>query len=110
MNDKVYNALFGARVRYYREKTKLTQKELASKLGYTAGATIGRIESGQQTIPLSKLPDFCTALDVHPFDLIGLSERDKQVWKIAETMVEEGKDENLQKFVELYVRMLKDGK
>ena len=32
MNDKVYNALFGARVRYYREKAKLTQKELASKL------------------------------------------------------------------------------
>lgn len=110
MNDKVYNALFGSRVRFYREKKKLTQKELATKLGYTASATIGRIENGQQTIPLSKLPDFCVALDVQPFDLIGLSDHDKQIWKIAETMIETGKDENLQKFIELYVRLLKGEK
>ena len=71
MDEKVYNALFGARVKYYREKKGLTQKELAEELGYTSHASIAKIEKGDNSIPLSKLPDFCVALDVEPFDLLG---------------------------------------
>ena len=109
MNDKVYNAMFGARVRYYRERNKMTQKDLADKVGYTVSATIGRIEKGQQTIPLSKLPDFCLALGVEPYDLIGMSETDKKVWMIAEDMSAKNRDSDIQKFIDLYLRMLKGG-
>ena len=109
MNDKVYNAMFGARVRYYREQKKMTQKQLADKVGYTVSATIGRIEKGQQTIPLSKLPDFCSALGVEPYDLIGLSETDKKVWMIAERMSKDNTTADVQRFIDLYLRMLQGG-
>ena len=106
MDENVFNAMFGARVKYYRERKGYTQKELADKIGYTAGATIHRIEKGQQTIPLSKLPDFCSALDVEPFDLIGLSSGDKKVWAIAEKVGSDAK--GFRQFIEVYLRLLAD--
>ena len=105
MNDNVFNALFGARVRYFREKRGLTQKELSDHLGYTTHATISRIEKGVQTIPLSKLPDFCIALDVQPFDLLGLTENDKKIWIIAEQLEKENKNADLSKFIDLYLKL-----
>lgn len=106
MDEKVFNAMFGARVKIYRERKGLTQKELADKIGYTAGATIHRIEKGQQTIPLSKLPDFCSALDVEPFDLIGLSDSDRKIWAIAEQVGADAR--GFRQFIEVYLRLLAD--
>ena len=108
MNEKVYNALFGARVKYYREKKGMTQKELAEKLGYTTHTSIYQIESGNNSIPLSKLPDFCLALDVEPFDLLGLTEKDKQIQIIAEKMESGERASDIAKFVELYMKLLGD--
>lgn len=106
MSDNVFNALFGARVKYYREKRGLTQKDLSDQLGYTSHATISRIEKGDQTIPLSKLPDFCFALNVQPFDLLGLSENDKKIWIIAEQMEKENRNADLTKFIDLYIKLM----
>lgn len=109
MNEKTYNILFGARVRHYREKCGLTQKELSEKLGYTSHTSIAKIEAGNVTIPLSKLPDFCIALNVEPFDLLGLRDQDKKTWAIIENMNEKTPAADLSKFVELYLKLL-DGK
>lgn len=106
MDEKVYNALFGARVKYFREKKGLTQKELAEELGYTSHASIAKIEKGDNSIPLSKLPDFCVALDVEPFDLLGLTEKDKQIQVIAEKLDSGERASDLAKFVELYLKLL----
>lgn len=108
MNEKIYNALFGARVKYYREKKGLTQKELADKLGYTSHTSIYQIETGNNSIPISKLPDFCVALGVEPFDLLGLTEKDKQIQIIAEQMDNGERASDLAKFVELYLKLLGD--
>ena len=108
MEEKIFNALFGARVKYYREKKGLTQKELAEKLGYTTHTSIYQIEVGHNSIPLSKLPDFCLALDVEPFDLLGLTEKDKQIQKIAEKLDASDRASDLAKFVELYLKLLGD--
>lgn len=108
MNEKVYNALFGARVKYYREKLGMTQKDLAEKLGYTSHASIAKIEKGDNSIPLSKLPDFCSILRVHPYDLIGLNENDKKIWMIAEKM--EKDSAGLQSFISVYLKLLEGGK
>ena len=108
MDEKVYNALFGARVKYFREKKNLTQKELAEQLGYTSHASIAKIEKGDNSIPLSKLPDFCLALGVEPFDLLGLTEKDKQIQIIAEKMDSGERASDLAKFVELYLKLLGD--
>lgn len=110
MDEKTYNMMFGARVRYYRERLGMTQKELSEKIGYTSAATITRIEKGAQTIPLNKLPDFCVALDCRPFDLLGLSENDKKVWFIAENMQNSAKNSDISHFIDLYMKLLKDGK
>lgn len=109
MSDYVYNLLFGARIKYYRERLSLTQKELAEKIGYNSSAVISRIEKGLQTIPLSKLLDFCEALQCEPYDLLGLNESDKQLWSIAESL---NKDQaaDLKRFVEVYLRMLEADK
>lgn len=107
MDEKTYNKLFGARVKYYRKKKGLTQKELAAILDYTTPATISAIETGQQTIPLSKLPDFCVALDVSAWDLLGLNEKDKLIWSLAEKAERDGaRDDDLQKFLEIYLKLL----
>ena len=106
MNERIYNSLFGARIKYYREKQGFTQKELSEKIGYTTHATISRIEKGDQTIPLSKLPDFCAALNVHPYDLIGLREEDKRLWLIAEKMDKEGRTSDLSKFIDVYLKLM----
>lgn len=107
MDEKTYNKLFGARVKYYRKRKGLTQKEFASLLGYTTPATISAIETGIQTIPLSKLPDFCVALDVSAWDLLGLNEKDKMIWSIAEKAEKGGaRDEDLSKFLEIYLKLL----
>lgn len=106
MDEKIFNALFGARVKYYREKKGLTQKELAEILGYTTHTSIYQIEVGNNSIPLSKLPDFCVALGVEPFDLLGLTEKDKQIQKIAEQLDSSDRVSDLAKFVDLYLKLL----
>lgn len=108
MDEKIYNALFGARVKYYRERKGLTQKELSEILGYTSHASISKIEVGENSIPLSKLPDFCIALDVEPFDLLGLTEKDKQIQMIAESLDSKERAADIAKFVELYFKLLGD--
>lgn len=110
MNENIYNALFGARVRHYREKRGYTQKDLAERLGYTSHASIAKIEKGDNSIPLSKLPDFCVALDVQPFDLLGLSENDKKIWLIAENMANRNPNADIQKFIEIYISLMEGSK
>jgi transcriptional regulator with XRE-family HTH domain len=110
MNENIYNAMFGARVRIYREKLGLTQKDLAEKLGYTSHASIAKIEKGENSIPLSKLPDFCIALNVQPFDLLGMTENDKKVWLIAEQMASKNNNADIQRFVEIYVKIMENSK
>lgn len=109
MDEKTYNLLFGARVKYYREKIHLTQKNLADALGYTSPASIARIEAGRQTIPLSRLPDFCVALRCEPLDLLGMSDRDKEMWILAENLQNSNKNADILHFIELYMKLLSGG-
>lgn len=109
MSDYIYNLLFGARVKIYRERLGLTQKELAENLGYSSSAVISRIEKGAQTIPLSKISDFCNVLKCEPYDLLGLRENDKQVWGLAEKLEKTNRQADLQKFIDLYLRMMEGG-
>lgn len=106
MDEKVFNALFGARVKFYREKLGMTQKELADKLGYKTHTSIYQIECGNNSIPLSMLPDFCVVLQCEPYDLLGLTEKDKQIQVIAEHLDDTSRTSDLQKFVELYLKLL----
>lgn len=71
---KQYLTEFGERVRFYREKAKLTQRELGKRAGYVDGtnpaSTIWKIEHGQIDIPQTKIADISKALGVEPYQLI----------------------------------------
>ena len=64
-------AEIGKRIRECREKMKMSQEELAQKLGYKNKSTIAKIEAGVNDIVQSKVVAFASALDTTPAYLMG---------------------------------------
>lgn len=64
------------RIRLRREELKMSQEDLASKLGYKSRSTIAKIEAGENDIPQSKIKAFAEALQTTPAYLMGWSETD----------------------------------
>ena len=60
-------------IRARRIALKMTQQELAQKLGYKSTSTIAKIESGENDIPQAKLAAFAVALNTTPAELMGLN-------------------------------------
>lgn len=71
---KQYLIDFGKRVRLYREKLEMSQRELGRLAGYVDGAnpasSISKIENGQMDITQTKIADIARALKVQPYELI----------------------------------------
>lgn len=61
----------GKRIRLRREQLRMTQEELASKLGYKSKTTIAKIENGTNDIVQSKVIEFAKVLDTTPAYLMG---------------------------------------
>lgn len=59
------------RIKQRRLALKMTQEELAKKLGYKTRSTIARIESGDNDLTRSKIVAFAKALEVEPGYLLG---------------------------------------
>jgi transcriptional regulator with XRE-family HTH domain len=57
------------RIREWRHLRRLSQEELAERVGST-GQTIGRYESGQRQVTLKCLARLAEALDCEPADLL----------------------------------------
>lgn len=62
---------FYKRIQQRREDLKMSQDELAEKVGYTSRSTISKLEAGKIDIPLSKLSDFAKALKTTEEYLMG---------------------------------------
>ena len=60
-------------IRSRRIALKMTQQELAQKLGYKSTSTIAKIESGENDIPQAKLGAFAEALNTTPAELMGIN-------------------------------------
>ena len=58
-------------IRSRRIALKMTQQELAQKLGYKSTSTIAKIESGKNDVPQAKLAAFAEALNTTTADLMG---------------------------------------
>ena len=69
-------AEIGKRIRECREKMKMSQEELAQKLGYKNKSTIAKIEAGVNDIVQSKVVAFASALDTTPAYLMGWEDDD----------------------------------
>lgn len=58
-------------IRKRRKELKMTQTELAFKVGYTNKSSIASVESGKVNLPISKIKEFAAALETTASDLMG---------------------------------------
>ena len=77
MNDLYKN------IKIRREFLKMTQDELAKKLGYKTRSSVNKIELGLSDIPQSKIEAFAKALNTTPGDLMGWDDDDELLKKIG---------------------------
>lgn len=74
----------GDRIRIKRINLKMTQEELASKLGYKTKSSINKIELGIQELPQRKIAAFAKALDTTPAYLMGWEEGEDAIEKFRQ--------------------------
>lgn len=61
-------------IRTRRKELKMTQTELALKVGYTNKSSVASVEKGVVDLPLHKIHDFANALQTTPMALMGWDE------------------------------------
>lgn len=71
-------AEIGKRIKQKREELKITQEELAVKLGYKSKTTIAKIENGTNDIVQSKVVEFAKALNTTVAYLMGWDDNKEQ--------------------------------
>lgn len=59
-------------IRLLRKSLKMSQEELANKVGYGDRSSIAKIEAGKVDLPQSQIFKIAAALNVTPSDLMGL--------------------------------------
>ena len=64
----------GERIKYRRELLKMSQEELAHKVGYKSRSSINKIEIDGRGLPQSKVVAIANALDTTPAYLMGWEE------------------------------------
>lgn len=76
----------GERIKRRREELKMTQKELAQKVGYTSRSSIAKVESNANGMLQSKLNAFANALQTTPAYLLGWD--DEETTKKDDTLAD----------------------
>lgn len=74
------------KIKMLREIRGLSQQYVAERTGYGHRSSIGKIESGQVDIPLSKVEEFAKVLGVSPLYLLGFEDEDEDVNSEAQTL------------------------
>ena len=80
INKELYLTLIGAKIRYYRKISQLSQEELAKRVSISL-STLRRIEQGtyNQSISLATLMDIAEGLHVDIQDLLIISDLEKKL-------------------------------
>ena len=94
----------GARIKARRQELKMTQRDLAARMGYTDHTTITRIESGKTDPPQSRVAQFAKVLGVTPGHLMGWDAEPEDLGALAALVLA---DPGLLKLVQNY-RALSD--
>lgn len=69
----------GERIRIRREKLKISQDELAKRIGYKSRSSINKIELGHYNLTQSKIKAIADALETTPAYIMGWEELDESV-------------------------------
>ena len=102
----------GERIKSRRLELKMTQEELANKLGYKSKTSINKIELGVQDPPQKKIAEFARALETDPAVLMGWQEHIEEFLEREKNDVQEyekakwfvATDETIKKIVMAYSR------
>lgn len=73
----------GARIKARRNELKMSQRELAARMGYTDHTTITRIEAGKSDPPQSRVAQFAKVLGVTPGHLMGWDQEPEELADVA---------------------------
>lgn len=73
--DKLYK-----NIKERRKALKMTQQELAEKIGYIDRSSVAKIESGTVDLSQSKIIQIAKALETTPGDLMGSVEHEPQYY------------------------------
>lgn len=92
----------GARIKARRQELKMTQRDLAARMGYTDHTTITRIESGKTDPPQSRVAQFAKVLDVSPGYLMGWDQEPEELADVAARVL---LDQDLLQMVEQYLQL-----
>lgn len=68
----------GKNIMIRRKELKMTQEELAEKMGYKSKSSINKIELGRSDIPQSKIAKFAKVLETTPGKLMGIEKIQKK--------------------------------
>lgn len=92
----------GARIKARRQELKMTQRDLAARMGYTDHTTITRIESGKTDPPQSRVAQFAQVLGVSPGYLMGWDQEPEELADVAARVL---LDPDLLQMVEQYLQL-----
>lgn len=68
----------GDRIKHRREELRLSQDELAKKLGYKSRSSLNKIELNQRDLPQSKIKAIADALGTTPSYIMGWDENSNE--------------------------------
>ena len=97
----------GNRIRKRRAELKISQRDLASKLGYSDHTTVTRIEADKVDLSQSRLKQFAKVLDVSVGYLMGWEESPEEAGALAAATIS---DPRIKKLVSDYLTLDEEDK
>lgn len=79
----------GQRIKARRQEMKLSQRELAARLGYNDHTTLTRIEAGKVDLPQSRIEKIAEVLGVSIGYLMGWDERPEDLGALAANVLKD---------------------
>lgn len=79
----------GQRIKERRVAIKMSQQELADRLGYANHSTVARVEAGKIDLPQSRLAQFADVLRVTPAFLMGWDQDPEDLGAVAASVLKD---------------------
>ena len=77
----------GERIKARRKELKMSQREMAARLGYTDHTTLTRIEAGKVDLPQSRIVKIAEVLGVTPGYIMGWEQEPEELGALAAAVV-----------------------
>lgn len=100
-----YNKFVGQNILKRRKELRMTQEDLAKKLGYKSISAIAKIENGMNGLNQSKLARIAEILETSPSALMGWTRTEAEIDADMELLARIDRDEEFKKMARQYYAM-----